>query len=193
MPVVLLLGCASKPPPPPEPAPPAAEPKLHETELHAGVTSVAKCGDGSDESCNALDDNCDGVIDEGCVYQSGGVQVTIAWDTGADIDLYIRDPSGEQVFYNKEARRTPVGGFLDHAARGQCRPEQEITNVENAHWPEPAPKGDYVVELHYFGPCGDVVETHVTVSVSIHGKVAGVYRYTLQPEERVEAVSFQVR
>ena len=192
---LLLLGCASKPPPPlappPEPQPP---PVVEETELHAGVTPFAfDCAPDAAEECNALDDNCDGTIDEGCGYESGGVQITVSWETGAAIDLYVLDPSGEQVFYNEEARRTAVGGFLDHAARGQCRPEQPITNVENAFWPDPTPKGDYVVELHYFGPCGDVIETHVTVSVSVHGKIAGVYRYALQPEERVEAVAFQVR
>ena len=65
--------------------------------------------------------------------------------------------------------------------------------MENAVWPDPTPKGSYEVELHYFGPCGEVAETHVTVSVAVHGSVAGVYRYTLQPEERVQAVSFEVR
>jgi uncharacterized protein YfaP (DUF2135 family) len=172
---------------------------VQETELHAGVMSfTAQCAEGALETCNAIDDNCDGVVDEGCPYTTGaadgqGVQITVAWDTGADIDLYVRDPSGEMVFYNEEARRSPVGGVLDHTARGKCREEQTIANVESAHWPVPAPPGPYVVELHYFGPCGDSVDTNVTMSVVVHGKVGGVYRYQLKPEERVQAVSFELR
>jgi uncharacterized protein YfaP (DUF2135 family) len=170
---------------------------VQETVLHAGVTAVAtdQCAGATSETCNAVDDNCDGVVDEGCPYAGDpqGVQITVAWNSRADIDLYVRDPSGEMVFYNEQARRSPVGGSLDHPARGQCRPEQAITNVESAHWPAPAPAGPYVVELHYFGPCGDPVETEVTMSVVVHGKLGGVYRYKLQPEERVEAVSFELR
>lgn len=183
---LLALSCSAcaapaKPSPAAPPPPPPPAPTVQETVLHAGVTAV--------------DDNCNGVVDEGCPYAGDpqGVQITVAWNSRADIDLYVRDPSGEMVFYNEEARRSPVGGSLDHPARGQCRPEQEITNVESAHWPAPAPAGPYVVELHYFGPCGDPVETEVTMSVVVHGKLGGVYRYKLQPEERVEAVSFELR
>jgi hypothetical protein len=201
---VLALCCAAacaapvkpKPAPPPAPPPPAP-PTVQETVLHAGVTALAigECAQQAAESCNALDDNCDGVVDEGCPYAADprGVQITISWNTGADIDLYVRDPSGEMVFYNEEARQSPVGGSLDHPARGQCRPEQPITNVESAHWPAPAPAGPYAVELHYFGPCGDPVETEVTMSVVVHGKLGGVYRYKLKPEEKVQAVTFELR
>jgi tRNA (guanosine-2'-O-)-methyltransferase len=196
--LLLIVSCAPAPKPvvapPPAPAPPA--PEVKETELHAGVTALAlDCSAGTAEVCNAVDDDCDGVVDEGCPYAADpqGVQISIAWNTGADIDLYVRDPSGEMVFYNEEARRSPVGGFLDQTARGACREEQAIANVESAHWPAPAPNGPYVVELHYFGPCGDSVETEVTMSVVVHGKLGGVYRYKLQPEERVQAVSFELR
>lgn len=194
----VLIACAPAPKPvsaPPPPAPPPA-PVVQETQLHAGVTALAlECVTGSAEVCNAIDDDCDGVVDESCPYAADpqGVQITISWNTGADIDLYVRDPSGESVFYNEEARRSPVGGFLDHTARGACRTEQAIANVESAHWPVPAPAGPYAVELHYFGPCGDSVETEVTMSVVVHGKLGGVYRYKLQPEERVQAVSFELR
>lgn len=199
---LLLLCCAAcaapnkpKPVPATPPAPPPA-PTVQETVLHAGVTAIElTCASGTAEICNALDDDCDGIVDEGCPYAADpqGVQITAAWSTGADIDLYVRDPSGEMVFYNEQARRSPVGGFLDQAARGQCRPEQAITNVESAHWPVPAPSGPYKVELHYFGPCGDPVDTEVTMSVVVHGKLGGVFRYLLHPEERVEAVSFELR
>jgi tRNA (guanosine-2'-O-)-methyltransferase len=193
---LVLAACAAKAPAPkaPQAQPQGPERSGQASALHQGVSTVqSSCKAGSAEACNALDDDCDGVIDDGCGYSGGGVQVTVAWDSGADIDLYVRDPSGESVFYNNDKRRSPVGGFLDHTARGQCRPGEAASNVENAYWPEPAPTGTYVVELHYFGPCGQAAETQVTLSVAVHGRVVGVYRYTLKPEERTDAVTFEVR
>lgn len=191
-----LVACApaprpAAPPSTPEPTPAPAQSAT--PQMHQGVTEVdVRCEGREEEQCNALDDDCDGAIDEGCGYSSGGVQVTIRWDSGADIDLYVRDPSGEAVFYNKEHRKTPVGGHLDHDARGDCRPEQPHPHIENAYWPEPAPPGEYGVELHYFGPCGGNAETRVQMSVSVSDHILGVYEYLLSPEEKAHAVDFEV-
>jgi hypothetical protein len=191
-----LCACSTPRQAAPPPVAPASEPttQVSDPRLHAGTTRVgAACEASGAEDCDAIDDDCDGAIDEGCGYSSGGVQVTIAWNTGADIDLYVRDPSGEAVFYNKERQRSPLGGVLDHDARGQCRVEQELRNIENAFWPAPAPPGRYVVELHYFGPCGDAAATRVTLSIAVAGRVIGQYAYDLAPEERVSALEFDVR
>jgi uncharacterized protein YfaP (DUF2135 family) len=153
----------------------------------------AQCAAGARESCNAIDDDCNGVIDDGCGYGSGAIQVTVGWDTGADIDLYVTDPSGQTLFYNEEHRRSASGGHFDHDARGDCRAEQPSPRVENVYWPEPAPTGSYKLELHYFGPCGDHSQTHVTISVVALGRPLGLYRYQLKPEERVQALTFEIR
>ncbi len=190
-----LAGCAAAAPPPPKtPPPPAPAPPVPKAPtVAAGVDPIElPCQPGAAEACNGLDDDCDGVIDNGCGYSSGGVQVTIGWDTGADIDLYVTDPSGETIYYNAKHRHSPLGGELDHDARGDCRPEQDHPRVENAYWPSPAPKGEYAVDLQYFGPCGDTKQTHVVMSVAVGGRVLGSFRYALRPEERVRALHFQV-
>jgi hypothetical protein len=171
-------------------APSAPMPTL---KLHAGVDPMTvACVPGAREECNAIDDDCNGVIDDKCGYQSGAVQITVGWDSGADIDLYVTDPSGETLYYNEEHEKSSVGGHLDHDARGECRHEQDHTNIENAYWTTPVTKGVYRVELHYFSPCGDSADTHVVVSVAVGGKLVGTYRYQLKPEERVEALSFEI-
>ena len=118
--------------------------------------------------------------------------MTMSWDTGADIDLYVTDPSGESLFYNSHNRRSAAGGHFDQDSRGDCREEEKIQRVENAYWPDPAPPGKYVAQLHYFGPCGDTNQTTVTLTVSVDRQVLGTYQYQLKPEERVAAVSFEI-
>jgi len=49
---------------------------------------------GGEETCfNALDDNGNGLIDEGCGVSQAQLQVVLAWpDAKADLDLYLTDP-----------------------------------------------------------------------------------------------------
>jgi hypothetical protein len=64
------------------------------------------CQPGTKETCNAIDDDCNGVIDDGCGYSSGAVQVAIGWDTDADIDMYVIDPSSSPLYYNEQHRES---------------------------------------------------------------------------------------
>lgn len=195
--VFALVACSATPAKPPEPPPKPVEAPLAAAEgrayeLHAGVDPIPnQCTPHARELCNAMDDDCNGVIDDGCGYATGAVQVTIGWDTGADIDLYVTDPSGETVYYNEQHVRSAMGGYLDHSARGNCRREQTHSRVENAYWPAPR-SGVYRLQLHYFSPCGDISRTAVTMSVAVSGKLVGTYRYQLEPEERIDALSFEI-
>ncbi len=166
----------------PPPAQPVAEPQIR-VELQAGVSSVGiQCAPGAQEVCNGLDDNCDGRIDEGCGWQSGAIQITLAWQTGADIDLYVTDPSGFTISYAD--RQSPTGGVLDHDARGACVPGSDT--IENVYWNTPAPpRGQYMIELHYWGNCGVAGVTPAQVSISVGGRVVGVYNVTLAPGQRL--------
>jgi hypothetical protein len=150
------------------------------------------CQPNAFEQCNALDDDCNGIIDDDCGYESGSVQITVGWNSGADIDLYVTDPSGSTLYYNEQHDRSPIGGHLDHNARGDCRREQHNSRIENAYWPAPAHAGKYRVALHYFSPCDKGASTEATLSVAVDGQLLGTYRYRLEPEQRIDALSFEV-
>lgn len=154
-----------------------------QVQVQAGVSvSGVQCTPGAAEQCNGLDDNCDGRIDEGCGYQSGAIQITLAWQTGADIDLYVTDPSGFTISY--QDRQSPTGGVLDHDARGAC--VRGSDTIENVYWNTPAPpQGNYMIELHYWGDCGVAGVTPAQVSISVGGRVVGVYNVTLAPNQRL--------
>ena len=151
------------------------------------------CEDNAFEQCNALDDDCNGVIDDQCGYESGVVQITVGWNSGADIDLYVTDPSGATLFYNKQNKRSKIGGHLDHDARGDCRREQQNPRIENVYWGSPGRPGNYRVELHYFSPCAKGATTEATLSVVVESELLGAYRFQLEPEQRIEALSFVKR
>jgi hypothetical protein len=158
---------------------------------NAELVQVA-CDTNAFEQCNAVDDDCNGVIDDDCGYETGEVQVTVSWDSGADIDLYVTDPSGATLYYNEQHNRSRIGGHLDQNARGDCRREQRNQRIENAYWPGPTRAGKYRVALHYFSPCDRGGNTLATLSVVVDRELVGTYRYRLEPEQRIDALSFEV-
>ena len=162
----------------------------------AGATVVqVACAEGAAEACNAVDDDCDGVVDEGCGYASGPIQVTVAWNSDADLDLYVVDPGEETVSFQR--REGATGATMDHVARGACvaadgeSAEGGEQRVENVYWNRLPPQGEYRVELHYLFECDtDAGPTTATVSVSVSGAVVGAYNLTLTPTQRETVVRF---
>jgi hypothetical protein len=145
------------------------------------------CANAVEETCNALDDDCDGVIDDGCGYSAGLIQVTAAWDTGSDIDLYVTGPLGDTLSFQRPS--TPAGARVDHTGRGDCSPDIPNPRLENVRW-----VGIYEVAIHYWGECiSGGGPTDVTISVAIGRKIAGQYRLILLPGERVRVVRFVIQ
>jgi len=177
------------------PPPPTAtvEVQIAQPQVATGVTVVqASCQQGAQEVCNGLDDNCNGQIDEGCGYSSGNIQITLAWATGADMDMYVTDPQGETLSYSHTS--TNSGGQLDHDARGQCNRNQQNNTIENVYWNSPnPPPGNYRVEVHYWGECNSHAgPTQITLSIAVGGRVIGAYNYVLAPEQRAEVANFTI-
>ncbi|MBC7173948.1 MAG: DUF2135 domain-containing protein [Polyangiaceae bacterium] len=167
---------------------------MAQPQVATGVTVVeVACSPGAQEVCDGLDNNCNGAIDEGCGYSSGQVQITLAWNTGADIDLYVTDPSHETINYSSP--RSSSGGHLDIDARGNCTQGQSQT-VENVYWDAAQPPpGLYKVEVHYWAEnacSANQGPTPITLSISVGGRVIGAYNYVLNPHDRVAVATFQI-
>jgi hypothetical protein len=153
----------------------------------AGVTVMGStCNPNAPEVLNGIDDNCNGMIDEGFVG-TGTLQITLGWNTGADMDLYVVDPSGTEISYSNT--RSNTGGYLDRDARGACTNGQV---VENVFWENAPPAGHYAVRVHYYSACSAAGPTPFTVSVAFNGQIVDAYQFTATDGQTVPVFEFDL-
>lgn len=73
-----------------------------QAQAQASLEPAAACYPAPVETClNAHDDDCNGLVDEGCGLPAGELTFALSWLGQADFDLEIVDPGGEllQVGY----------------------------------------------------------------------------------------------
>jgi tRNA (guanosine-2'-O-)-methyltransferase len=96
-----------------------------------------------------VDDNCNGVIDEGCGEPTGALQFVIAWAAAqADVNLTLLTPSHERV--PGEHDRGAAGGAAGFREGRDCPGEDGCggQNVETIFFEgTEVPHGHYIVEI----------------------------------------------
>jgi len=165
---LLLGGCAS--------APTSAK-DARPTGVSAASPSAAPAGQptwvalapgfGASELCrNAIDDNNNQLIDEGCNEAQGDIFVALAWnEPRAKLDLLVLDPGGDLA---PVGRSSLLGLVRSRDCPGSDR-ECEGVNYESVVLEGEEPlSGTLTVRVRYEGsePASDVVRAQLGVRVS---------------------------
>jgi uncharacterized protein YfaP (DUF2135 family) len=117
---------------------------------------------------------------------TGDVQITLDWESDADIDLHVIDPFGEEIWFEHELSES--GGELDVDANAGC---QDLMNtpVENVFWPTGgAPRGEYQVFVEYYEECNSSGPTDYQVTIRLDGQVIDIINGTLYEEQEQQFV-----
>ena len=102
----------------------------------------------------------------GLPVASGDIEVTLSWDSDADLDLHVADPTGAEVFYGSTV--VDSGGVLDLEAGYPCG--GDIVRNEHIAWAQGSPPpGIYEVRVSHYLSC-DAPETNYVVSIYNHGR-----------------------
>jgi hypothetical protein len=99
---------------------------------------------------------------------TGDIQVTVNWDTEADVDLHVVDPGSQEIYW--ASRTSASGGELDLDSNAACNGDG-VSN-ENITWDSGmAPNGTYTVRVDYWSAC-QAAETNYTVLINNGGDVS---------------------
>ena len=114
------------------------------------------------------------------VLLGAGIEVRLTWTGAADLDLEVRDPLGQTLFWN--SRSTENGGGFGFDANGLCEIISENPE-ETATWqPGFLPTGSYEIIVYYEQACDALTATvPFRVDVIIDGLSSGAITDVLAP------------
>lgn len=180
--LVGCVGCVEVPKPPAKNAL-----AVRDVDASAGIELETACTPSGVEMCfDAYDNNCNGVIDEGCGLNTGVLQFTIAWSEAvADVDLNVNGPDGDLARFDRPNQSGLLKDRDCPGADNQCYGQ----NVENVFLAEGRPRrGRYrvVVRLE------DLHDATAPIKVRLSARIGQRhFSTTLELKERNEQRKFE--
>ena len=103
---------------------------------------------------------------------TGDVQVTLEWESAADLDLAVVEPDGTETYFGNRGP-SPSGGELDVDSNIGCEDDDGVPGaVENIFWPTgDAPSGSYTVKVTGYTVDGEACGSgDYTVTITVGGE-----------------------
>jgi hypothetical protein len=150
-----------------EPTPGATVVATHLSSKEGIALESACVASGTERCFDAIDDNCNGVIDEGCGIGTGLLQFTLAWgDSPADVDLIVTEPKGVKVYQGNRSSRSGLRLDRDCPGEAGCHGQ----NIENIFLESgDPPRGRYTLEVKLT----DLNNAETPVKVRLGARVGG--------------------
>ena len=119
---------------------------------------------------------------------TGDIQITLVWNTNADLQLLVRDPSGQSVY--DDQLTVPSGGRM--TAQGNLNCVASLTTpVSHIYWPPGLGRGgDYEIEVWYQNQCNDTRAVTANLYITVAGQQTAL-PLTPQPNGRF-VTSFRI-
>lgn len=100
---------------------------------------------------------------------AGSIEVSLLWNTRADLQLLVRDPSGAAVY--DDLPRSASGGVLAEDGNVNCA-NPTTSPVSYIYWPtDRLPPGTYEVEVWYQNSCNDTSPVTFNLTVRVNDRV----------------------
>ncbi len=126
---------------------------------------------------------------QGQVNLLGGIQVDLTWNTQDDLNLQVRAPSGESLYWN--SRTTSDGGTFGPDINGLCEVLADPPSVETASWPGgPLDFGSYEILVYYRQSCVGAIPVDFTVEITVDDTQLDPIQGTIQPPTGDSATVF---
>ena len=113
---------------------------------------------------------------------NGELQVNLTWNTDADLDIHVFEPSGNEIFWNNTVSST--GGQLDLDANVGCG----NVSVENIFWDQIPPVGTYTVAIENFQACSQI-ESSFIITVTVPGQAPMLFTGALSEADGLLEIS----
>jgi hypothetical protein len=102
--------------------------------------------------------------------QSGTLTATLHWEGDADLNLFMRAPSGETISWAYPQATAPGGGRLQIDSNTGCD-TPTAQPVEHIYWPGVGvPDGDYEVWVWYQNRCGGAETVEFELQIAFNGQ-----------------------
>jgi uncharacterized protein YfaP (DUF2135 family) len=122
---------------------------------------------------------------------AGSVQVSLQWSSNADIQLLVREPSGDSIYDDRTTSNS--GGILAANGNVNCVPAASGTPISYIYWPEgrlPSP-GAYEIQVWYQNNCNDTRPVTFNLTVTAGGNLIAQRSETIRVGEQY-VISYEI-